>query len=175
MKPFYTRDGVKITPGMTIYCKGEVYPEPPIAYIVKAISEDGKKVLFRDVALTDYTGARVDGIFSTAEACIEAVAKTRVKLDLTADDAHLIIFALARELKRIKADLEVLKIAKERDLTHAERCMLPNLGFQPTQEHIAEQIDPWISLVDDYNYLIDTIENNFDTIENNRVKNETAN
>jgi len=166
-QPFYTRDGVKIEPGMLVYCKGQSYPNPPDAYVVDSIADNGKKVLFANTKPDGYEGARVDGVFSTLEACNEAVAKTRVKLDLEEDDAHLIIFALSKQLKQVKSDLAVLRIAKDRDLTKSERCMLPNLSiFKPTREQIAEQIDPWISLEDEYEYLIKTIVKAKEQVEN---------
>ena len=159
-EPFYTRDGVVITPGMTVYVKDEVYPNPPNAQIVDSVSEDGKKILFRNPGPDDYHGARVNGVFAFSNNCVAAIAKTRVILDLTTSDAHLILFALAHELKRVRSDLATLKIAKERDLTPRERMVLPSLVSLhcKTREEIAEEINPWISLEMDYMYLIDILE-----------------
>ena len=166
-----TRDCVVIVPGMTVWVKAEVYPEPPQSYIVESISDDGKKVLFKNPGPNDYKGARIDGVFSTAEACVEALAKTRVKLDLHKDEAHLVLFAMAQHLKKIKGDLAIISIAKERELTQAEYSMLPALVKHPsltghvgkaTREEIREQINPWISLEQDYEYIIELIQKEHD-------------
>ena len=163
-KSFYTRDGVIITPGMRVFLKGEVYPEPPTSQVVDSISEDGKKVLFRDVGPNDYQGARVDGVFATAEACIELVAKTRVKLDLDTDQAHLILFALAKQLKQVRSDLSIMRIAKERELTKTERMLLPALVAYhcKTREEVADDVNPWISLEMDYMDLVEILEEKAD-------------
>ena len=55
-EPFYTRDGVVITPGMTVYVKDEVYPNPPNAQIVDSVSEDGKKSYSATLAPMIITG-----------------------------------------------------------------------------------------------------------------------
>ena len=147
--------------------KGQPYPNPPDAYVVESISDNGKKVLFANTKPDGYEGARVDGVFSTLEACNEAVAKTRVKLDLDEDDAHLLVFTLARELKRVRSDLATISIAKDRELAPYEYFMLPTLvgkptfvdgkAVRPTREEVREQINPWISLEDSYKYLLEMI------------------
>lgn len=175
-EPFHTADGVKIVPHMKIWVHGEIYPEPPIGYFVESVSEDGTKVIFPGpYGTNDYHGARASGCFSTPEACIAAIAKTRVKLDLDKDEAHLILFALAKELKRVRSDLAAISIAKDRELTKSEYIALPILvgkptfvdgkAVLPTREEIAEQINPWVSLVQDYEYIIKIVQKAHDESE----------
>lgn len=62
--------------------------------------------------------------------------------------------ALAQRLKAVNAELAILRLTKERDLTSEERSQLPANLSRLRQEALQEQIDPWISLRDTIEYLI---------------------
>ena len=56
--------------------------------------------------------------------------------------------ALAKRLKEVEAELQLLRLSHERDLSQIERWQLPANLQKFTQEELAEQIDSWISLRD---------------------------
>lgn len=66
--------------------------------------------------------------------------------------------ALVQRLKEVEAELQLLRIARERDLTRIERWQLPSNLQKLTQEELAEQIDPWITLRDTIADLIKEFE-----------------
>tara|TARA_Y100000034_G_C6892579_1_gene410913 strand:- start:193 stop:519 length:327 start_codon:yes stop_codon:yes gene_type:complete len=66
-------------------------------------------------------------------------------------DACVIRGCLMTRLKEVRADIELFRIAKSRDLTREERYALPYTMregglFSLSREEIEEQINPWISL-----------------------------
>lgn len=76
-------------------------------------------------------------------------------VEVDSRDASLICHALAQRLKEAKNTLDLLKIAKDRELNRLEKSMLPGQFIHATRETLIENIDPWISLIDDINYLLD--------------------
>ena len=85
---------------------------------------------------------------------------------LSEREAMLIRGALADQVKKVRTELEIIRITKERDLTEWERALLPHtLRFKnerdesghlinSTREELQEQIDPWITYVDCHEYLL---------------------
>jgi hypothetical protein len=77
---------------------------------------------------------------------------------MSTHDLCIFRYAIAQELKKVTAELEILKITKERDLTVPERWQLsPNL-FKMSREELMKEIDPWISLVSQTKYWSDKLE-----------------
>lgn len=69
-------------------------------------------------------------------------------------DACVVRCALSKRLKDVTAELAILRITQDRDLSSEERWQLPaNLQPMPREE-LQEQINPWISLRDTIEYLI---------------------
>jgi hypothetical protein len=84
-------------------------------------------------------------------------------LHLDNEDAHVVLYALCRRLREVEADLSILRISRERDLTIVEKAMLPPqltevLDNERLGHKLREQIDPWISLRDHIAFLIQQIE-----------------
>jgi len=75
-------------------------------------------------------------------------------IEIDEHSACIITFALARRLSEDYAVLRVLRIAIERDLTYAEKCGLPSHMRDLSRDMLAEQVDPWISLIMDTEHWI---------------------
>lgn len=75
-------------------------------------------------------------------------------IEICEHDACVVRHALVQRLKAVTAELAILRITKERDLTSEERWQLPANISRLRQESLREQIDPWISLRDTIEYLI---------------------
>lgn len=54
--------------------------------------------------------------------------------------------------------MEMLRLAKERELKSWEKCMLPVLLQQADKETLIENIDPWITLVSNIEGTLDDLE-----------------
>ena len=93
-------------------------------------------------------------VWSTKEAAEAALAETIVMLKLDKDDAHFIWHQLADGFARVKQELEILRITKERELTKVEKSMLPATLFRYSREQLQEQIDPWISYLQHFIWLM---------------------
>jgi hypothetical protein len=63
--------------------------------------------------------------------------------------------ALVQRLKCVRAELEILRLSRERELTRIERWELPVNLQGMTREELMEQVDPWITLVDTLEGLIE--------------------
>jgi len=63
-------------------------------------------------------------------------------------------YALAQRSKTVAAELAVLCLTKQRDLTETERWQLPANLQQLSQEQLQEQIFPWSTLLEVIEYLI---------------------
>lgn len=61
-------------------------------------------------------------------------------------------YAVAQQIKRVSAELEILKLTRERDLTRTERWQLPGNLQLLSREELIEQIDPWVSMLMDCQY-----------------------
>ena len=70
----------------------------------------------------------------------------------------LIQYALVKRIQNVENEFAILKISKERDLTRQERWLLPANLQGMSQEELITQIDPWHSLVLDYQFLLKEIE-----------------
>ena len=73
------------------------------------------------------------------------------------DDCFLLEHALSSRLKEVRAEVEILKKARERPLTKPEYWMLSSNLQKLNRDELLEQIDPWISLVMHYESLIEEI------------------
>lgn len=69
-------------------------------------------------------------------------------------DANTVLYCLEKGLETNKAVVELLKIAKERQLTADEKSTLPFTLVTLDREELIHQYDSWVSLVDHYNWLI---------------------
>lgn len=76
---------------------------------------------------------------------------------LSTYDAPLLEYALEKQIQRVKNELKILEIAKVRDLHKQEQLLLPINMHNLNREEIREQIDPWISLLSDYQSLLSEI------------------
>jgi hypothetical protein len=70
-----------------------------------------------------------------------------VKISLDDHSAMIVRYALSQRLKIVRQELEILKIAKERDLTSWERYMLPSSLQLADKNILLENTEPWESLV----------------------------
>ena len=61
-------------------------------------------------------------------------------------DACIVRHALQKRLECVTEEIRHLRLAKECDLSTAERAGLPETLRNVTREELLEQIDPWISL-----------------------------
>lgn len=82
----------------------------------------------------------------------------KVTLSLSLHDLCIFRYSIAQQLKRIKQELDILRITKERDLTAPERWQLPpNINRMSTEE-LREEIDPWYSMYLQYQFWSDEME-----------------
>ena len=73
--------------------------------------------------------------------------------------APIVHWALCQSLKEDEATLRLLQRAsQETFLTYAEICMLPATLRDMSQEGMVEQIDSWVTLVEDTKHLIKEFE-----------------
>jgi len=77
-------------------------------------------------------------------------------IEICEHDACVVRHALAQQLKRVSAEIVILKLTKTRDLNQEERWQLPANLQQMSRSDLQEQIDPWISLEMTIQGLIDT-------------------
>jgi len=96
------------------------------------------------------------------------------------NDLHDILIirgALAQATNKVRGELSLLMIAKERDLEYWERSMLPHnlqggwvndLFIKSTREELIKQIDPWISYVDRHECLL----KDYTELVNQEIENE---
>ncbi len=82
----------------------------------------------------------------------------KITLEIDLHDLCIFRCALAKQIKVVSAEVEILKKTRERDLTQPERWQLPANIQQMTQEELQEQIDPWISLFMAYEYWSEELE-----------------
>lgn len=82
-------------------------------------------------------------------------------VDISEHSAPIVIHALETRLKIVQLELMLLRISRERDLTHIERSQLQTNLQELSQEELKEQVDPWITLEDIIKDLIEkfTFEN----------------
>lgn len=73
-------------------------------------------------------------------------------IEVDAHSAELIHYALLESLSRARTELGVIRLARERELDRAERLLLPCALRRAKVEGIAEQLDAWISLVQQTEY-----------------------
>jgi hypothetical protein len=76
-------------------------------------------------------------------------------IEVSSYEAPLIVGALREKLAKVSYDLQLLQIARHRDLTPKERAELPSTMQEYSLDELREQIDPWISLRDTYRGLIE--------------------
>ena len=158
-QPFYTADGVKLEVGLAVWLTS-YEADHPLFDKIKEISENGRKI----IGESGYHW-RVDGVFSNKDSAVNHIYNSRVNLRISEDDAHLIHYALSKRLAEAQHTLNLLKIARERELTKTEMMMLPFQLSKDTREELAEQIDPWISLASNIEYLISDVEKAIGKVE----------
>lgn len=73
-------------------------------------------------------------------------------------DSSLLRYAVAQQRKDAVFTLELLKLTKERDLTKTERLQLPSTLRFESHEDLRDQINPWVSLVDNCDYWLRELE-----------------
>lgn len=73
-------------------------------------------------------------------------ALSKKKIDICYQDAQVVLYSLAQRLKAVNAEISILKLTRDRDLTREERWQLPAHLQQLTQKELEEQIDAWITL-----------------------------
>ena len=74
------------------------------------------------------------------------------------EDLRFIISNLRHSAKRNQEVLGVLRKAKTDELTDADRMVLSEHMRKLTNEELVEQIDAWISYIDQFNYYADKLE-----------------
>ena len=129
--------------------------------ILQKVYPNGKKVTLRLATDTGFNleqDCRVDGVFRTKDAAEEALYNSKVHLTMSKMDAQLIFGSLCEALKKARAERDVMAIAKERELTAAERRMLPYLLPHANRDEIIEQYESWVSYVSNYEDLIQDVE-----------------
>ncbi len=82
-----------------------------------------------------------------------AIKTTMIEID--SHSTCLVLGSLKRDLKQAEADIKLLMLTRERDLTEDERGELPSTLQTLTREQLREQIDPWISMKMQYEGLIE--------------------
>jgi hypothetical protein len=63
-------------------------------------------------------------------------------------------YALKKQLEDAKQTLQILRLAKNRELDRNERNLLPDTLKDAEREILIENINPWITLQMEYDYLI---------------------
>jgi hypothetical protein len=79
------------------------------------------------------------------------------KLEVEIDDLLLIRYNILKGYKDAVFTLAMLENLKTRHLTQMEKLTLPESLKFLEDEDLVEQINPWISLVDNYANLIEQI------------------
>jgi hypothetical protein len=76
-------------------------------------------------------------------------------VDIFEHSAFVVVHALEVRLKVVQEELALLRHTRQRDLTPVERLQLQDNLQELSQEELAEQIDPWITLEDTIKGLIE--------------------
>lgn len=158
----HTVDGIEIVPGMKVYCpvqSGGWDEYIVIEHVVESIAESRRKVLFKDPPPDGYNGARIDGVFAKKENAEEWAKNPPWVINFKFSDYYgeLVLYALEVQLRRAKTELNLLRVANSRELNESEKAKLPDTLKDNSREDLIEQIDPWISLVDNYQSLVDDL------------------
>lgn len=74
----------------------------------------------------------------------------KITIETTLYHLAPVAYAVSQQIKKVSAEVEILKISRKRDLTRMERWQLPANLQQMTQKELQEEIDPWISLLMSY-------------------------
>jgi hypothetical protein len=143
--------------------------------IIQAKGENKGKVLFEGTTEDFAIAAREDPFFSHFFSILDKPNYKSVRmlcdeqgweveymqqvfnLQLDDRDAYVIRGALADRVKKVSAELEVLKISKDRDLTDYEKSLLPLSLMKRGREELQEQIDSWVSYLEDHKYLLQKV------------------
>ena len=75
-------------------------------------------------------------------------------IEICEHDACVVRYALTQRLKATQAELVILKITRDRDLTQEERWQLPSTISQLSQDALRDQINPWLALACTIEHLI---------------------
>jgi hypothetical protein len=123
----------------------------PAFNYVDTISEDGKKVVFKNKD-NDYIGSRVDCICFHKENLY--LLSDEIDVTLDRDNLSCLISSIAPRVKNISYELSLLKISKIRNLTLEEQACLPYNLQKYNREELQDHIDPWITYLEDYRDLL---------------------
>lgn len=81
-----------------------------------------------------------------------------INIEMVRSDIYFISIGL-RQLQNINQKIvEILKKAKNGTIENSDRVFLPDSMKDFTSEQLVEQIDHWISIVDEYNWYAQKIE-----------------
>jgi hypothetical protein len=85
--------------------------------------------------------------------------KPSVTIKISLNDLCIFRCSLAKQIKAIKQELDILLITRDRDLTMPERWQLPASLSAMSRENLCEQIDAWKSLYSTYEFWSNELEN----------------
>lgn len=140
--------------------------------ITQAKGENKGTVLFEGTTEDFFTAAREDSFFSNFFSTMDHPNYKSIRmlceergweveymqqvfnLELDERQSSLIRSALAEHVKKVSAELEVLKISKDRDLNFWEKSLLPFSLRNCDRYELQEQINAWDSYLDDYKDLL---------------------
>ena len=156
-QPFHSADGTRLEGGMPV-CVLDRNTGYPMPRIVDSVTEDGRKIIYSEPDPDGTIGARVDAVFVSESVAEQVYKASFMQVQWDEFDGRMLLYAVVQQLKRVRQETEILKIAADRELTMTERMMLPATLRRDSRQELVEQIDPWVGDVLHLESLAKTLE-----------------